>query len=194
MWSAGPGESGGTVYTSESATGRCRGTTPYGAGYSLQDCKVTGDKLTYVVVYETSYKSYNTDTVTGNTLKGSFHDTNGTMASYTDVRVTNIPTTTTISCKAAGKHDTTAACGVTVTYASTGDLEGAPTGKVVFAGKFKATSCKLLAGKKTRAETAHCTSTLTPTKRGRTTLAVAARYVPAATFRTSTRSTKVKVR
>lgn len=189
QWVDAPGSTYGGTYTSEAASGKCKGTTPYGAGYALKDCKVTGDKLTFIVTYGSSYKSYNTDHVTGNTLTGSFHDTNGTEETYSSVRETDIPTTTTLTCQPAGAK---ARCTVVVAYDDKGDVQGDPTGRVTFKGGVHAASCTLEAARK--ADRATCAETVTPAHKGRQTLAVTATYGgSSAHFRKSSKATTVKV-
>jgi hypothetical protein len=84
-WTVTPGE--GFVITKENrTTGKCKGTSDYGAGYGLTACKVTGTHYTFTITYGPTYKSHNKGVLKGNTLKGSFHDTNGNSGSYTGTR------------------------------------------------------------------------------------------------------------
>ena len=45
-----------------------------------------GNRYSFTITYGPSYKSRNTGTISGNRLKGSFKDTNGTAESYTATR------------------------------------------------------------------------------------------------------------
>jgi hypothetical protein len=66
-----------TVKTENLKTGACTGTTAF-VGYSFSGCKVTGNKYRFVIAQiGTSYRSINTGTISGNTVKGSFNDGRG---------------------------------------------------------------------------------------------------------------------
>jgi hypothetical protein len=55
--------------------------------FSTSKCLVTGHHYALTVVQNgTSYRSYNSGTIVGNKLTGKFHDTNGTIETYTGVR------------------------------------------------------------------------------------------------------------
>lgn len=76
----------GFTITSQSG-GSCEGTSDYeSSGYDLIDCAVSGDDYSFTITYGSDYESYNTGTITGNTLVGEFHDTNGTQESYAGER------------------------------------------------------------------------------------------------------------
>ena len=55
--------------------------------FSTSRCLVTGNHYTLTVVEKgSSYRSYNSGTIVGNKLTGKFHDTNGSVETYTGVR------------------------------------------------------------------------------------------------------------
>ena len=66
---------GSWTITSESPGGACVGTTGFGAGYKLIGCQVTGNHYVFVITCCGSYRSNNSGTINGNTLKGNFKDT-----------------------------------------------------------------------------------------------------------------------
>ena len=71
--------------TSEDAGGACMATSA--PGFVISGCQVTGNEYVFVVEQEgTSYKSYNSGTIEGNTAHGFFHDTNGTEVHYVATR------------------------------------------------------------------------------------------------------------
>ena len=114
------------IQTENLATGACTGTTEFSGG-TLTGCQVTGDAYAFTINLGASYHSYNSGTINGNSVTGSFRDTNGTTESYTAARAfTGDPTTTAVTCGGSGPL----ACTVTVI----GDaVNGAPTGQVSFA-------------------------------------------------------------
>jgi hypothetical protein len=74
-WVSGSGN--WTVKSENLTTGVCAGTTAF-VGYTFSGCKVTGNKYRFVVSQNgTSYRSINTGTIAGNTVKGSFNDGRG---------------------------------------------------------------------------------------------------------------------
>ena len=73
-----------TVKSENAKTGVCSGTTVL-SGYHFANCRVTGSAYSFWITSGT-YKSHNTGTIAGNTLKGSFRDTNGTLGIYTAKR------------------------------------------------------------------------------------------------------------
>ena len=85
-WTVTPGY--GFVITHENRkTGACRGTTDLAPdGYGFRACKVKGARYSFQVTYAGGYISYNSGVVKGNTLTGSFHDTNGSTGNYTGTR------------------------------------------------------------------------------------------------------------
>jgi hypothetical protein len=84
-WNTTPGP--GFVITKENrTTGKCKGTSDAGKGYGLTACKVTGKHYKLTITYGATYKSYNTGVLKGNSLSGSFHDTNGSSGTYTGTR------------------------------------------------------------------------------------------------------------
>jgi hypothetical protein len=79
--------SGGWVIRTENArTGVCTGTTDFGGAYKLISCRVKGVRYTFTITLGTDYKSYNSGTIHGNSVAGTFHDTNGTTNSYVATR------------------------------------------------------------------------------------------------------------
>jgi hypothetical protein len=179
-----------SIFLKQKANGDCTGTTTYGAGYGMTDCKVTGNKVHFVVTYTGGYRSTNNAVVTGNTLTGHFHDTNGTSEDYTATRTTHVPTSTTITCTPA-KH--AAACKVTVRYNNTGDELGAATGRVKVTGsKARAASCSLKASKTADVATCKVTAKARSKKSGK--LALKAAYAGSKTFRSSHHTLTAKVK
>jgi len=76
----------GWTITSQSPSGACTGFSAV-AGFKLTDCHVSGNTYSFTVVQVgTSYSSRNTGVITGDTLSGSFTDTNGTTRQYTATR------------------------------------------------------------------------------------------------------------
>lgn len=66
--------------------GTCAGKTAL-AGYTLIDCTTSGDRYSFVIAQDgTDYRSTNTGTISGNTIHGEFHDSNGADTSYVAVR------------------------------------------------------------------------------------------------------------
>jgi hypothetical protein len=75
--------------TGQSPSGAC--TLAPGGEFSAQDCQVSGNSYSLTVVEAgSSYESFNTGTIDGNTLTGSFTDTNGTTQAYTGTRAPTI--------------------------------------------------------------------------------------------------------
>jgi hypothetical protein len=75
-----------TIKSENPKTGVCTGTTALSvSGYHFANCKVTGSKYSFWITYG-AYRSHNIGTIAGNTLKGSFKDTNGTHATFTAKR------------------------------------------------------------------------------------------------------------
>lgn len=75
-----------TVKSENPETGRCTGTSALSvSGYHFTNCKVTGNKYSFWITLG-SYKSHNSGTIAGNTLKGGFRDGNGTATPYTAKR------------------------------------------------------------------------------------------------------------
>lgn len=74
-----------TIKKENRRTGACVGTTSLArvGHYRLVACHVSGNRFSFTITYTGGYRSYNTGTVFGNQLKGSFHDTNGTVGFYT---------------------------------------------------------------------------------------------------------------
>jgi hypothetical protein len=85
-WTVSSG-AGFTITKENHKTGVCAGRSSLAkSGYKLVDCRVHGSKYSFTITYGSSYKSRNTGTLSGNTLKGTFKDTNGTVESYTAER------------------------------------------------------------------------------------------------------------
>ena len=85
VWSLSNGQ--GFVITQENRTsGVCKGTTSLGAGFGLTACKVTGQKYVFTITFGPTYKSHNSGSFRKTTLKGRFHDTNGSTGTYTGTR------------------------------------------------------------------------------------------------------------
>jgi hypothetical protein len=148
--------------TGQSSSGAC--TLEPGAEFSAKDCEVSGDGYSLTVVdADSSYESYNTGTIDGNTLTGSFTDTNGTTEAYTGTRVVT-STATAVACSQL--TDGTANYGCTAVVSSDDSGGSAPSGTVdwsVPAGAFSDASCTLAA---TSASQAACSVVLTPTQVG----------------------------
>ncbi len=70
-----------TITRENRRTGVCGGITA-SPSYHIVNCRVHGRTYTF----GTAYKSYNKGTIRGNSLAGTFHDTNGTTEAYTAVR------------------------------------------------------------------------------------------------------------
>jgi hypothetical protein len=84
-WSLSNGQ--GFVITEEKrTTGACKRTTDLAGGYRLTACKVSGHKFVFTITFGPTYKSFNSGTFSKTTLKGSFHDTNGSTGTYTGTR------------------------------------------------------------------------------------------------------------
>jgi hypothetical protein len=78
---------GWTITHENRRTGKCVGKSAYAKqGYRLVACRVRGSKYSFTITYGASYKSLNTGVIKGNTVAGSFKDTNGTVEAYTAVR------------------------------------------------------------------------------------------------------------
>lgn len=76
-----------TITKENRKTGVCAGRSSLiKSGYKLVACRVHGNKYSFTITYGPSYKSRNTGTISGNSLKGTFKDTNGTVQSYTATR------------------------------------------------------------------------------------------------------------
>ena len=74
-----------TIKQENRRTGTCAGTTSLSkhGPYRLVACHVKGSRFSFTITYSGGYKSYNSGTLSGNQLKASFHDTNGTIGFYT---------------------------------------------------------------------------------------------------------------
>jgi hypothetical protein len=105
----GPPPSGWQIRTENLATGACTGTTDF-IHYTFTGCKVTGNSYVFVINYGTAYHSYDSGTISGNSVEGQFHDTNGIAATYSETR-TRSASTTKITAK-----PTKAKKGVRLTY------------------------------------------------------------------------------
>jgi hypothetical protein len=78
---------GWTITHENRRTGACVGKSALAKqGYGLVACRVRGNHYSFTITYGSGYKSVNTGTVKGNSLIGSFHDSNGTIESYTATR------------------------------------------------------------------------------------------------------------
>jgi hypothetical protein len=76
-----------TITRENRQTGVCGGKTSLAtSGYRLVACRVSGHKYAFTVTLGTTYKSRNTGTIKGNTLTGTFKDTNGTVERYSATR------------------------------------------------------------------------------------------------------------
>jgi hypothetical protein len=146
--------------TGQSPSGAC--TLEPGGEFSAQDCQVSGDNYSLTVVdADSSYESYNTGTIDGNTLTGSFTDTNGTTEAYTGTRVVT-STATVVACSQLTDGTANYSCNAVVSTSGSGG--SAPNGTVdwsVTAGAFSDSSCTLAA---TSASEAACSVVLTPTQ------------------------------
>jgi hypothetical protein len=168
--------------TGQSPSGAC--TLEPGGEFSAQDCQVSGDSYSLTVVdADSSYESYNTGTIDGNTLTGSFTDTNGTTEAYTGTRVVT-STATVVACSQLTDGTANYSCNAVVSTSGSGG--SAPNGTVdwsVTAGAFSDSSCTLAA---TSASEAACSVVLTPTQAGNQTgQTVTADYQGNAEFDTS---------
>jgi hypothetical protein len=77
-----------TITSENFATGECAGTSI--EGFSLSECKVTGDAYVFTVRQEgTSYTSFNKGTIEENSVVGSFEDGSGEHK-YTAIRQLNL--------------------------------------------------------------------------------------------------------
>ncbi len=84
----------GWTITSQSPSGACAGYSAL-SQFTLTGCSVSGSAYRFTVAQKgTSYSSRNTGVITGDTLVGSFTDTNGTTIGYTATRK---PTGVTLS-------------------------------------------------------------------------------------------------
>lgn len=78
---------GWTVTRENHKTGSCVATTVLSkSGYHLVGCHVSGNRYRFTITYGSGYRSNNSGTISGNSLKGSFKDTNGTVETYTAIR------------------------------------------------------------------------------------------------------------
>jgi hypothetical protein len=154
---------GWAITSEDSATGACVGTSALSSsGYGLIDCQVTGDKYVFTVTYGASYQSKNTGIITGNTLSGSYTDTNGTNAAYSATRLAP-PATTAVGCVEQDSPRGTFRC--TTKVSAPVSPSSVPTGSVTFsvsAGVFNPVECglKKTAGSDSSAE---CSVVDTPT-------------------------------
>ena len=74
-----------TITKENAKTGACSGYSALkSSGYGLVGCKVTGQHYRFTITLGSGYKSVNTGTIKGNTLKGSFND--GSINPYTATR------------------------------------------------------------------------------------------------------------
>lgn len=86
-WKVSSGGGDFTISKENLKTGVCSGRSSlFKSGYKLVSCRVRGNKYSFTITFGTGYKSRNTGTISGNTLKGRFMDTNGTVQSYTAKR------------------------------------------------------------------------------------------------------------
>lgn len=85
VWSLSDGQ-GFVIAKENRTTGVCKGTTSLGSAYVLTACKVTGHKFVFTITFGPTYKSLNSGTFRKTTLKGAFHDTNGSTGTYTGTR------------------------------------------------------------------------------------------------------------
>ena len=76
---------GWVIRTENASTGVCTGTSDFGGAYKLTSCRVKGVRYIFTIT-RTGYKSYNSGTIHGNNVAGTFHDTNGTTNSYVATR------------------------------------------------------------------------------------------------------------
>jgi hypothetical protein len=85
-WKVRPGAAF-TITKENRKTGSCVGRSSlYRSGYKLVACQVHGSKYSFAITYGSGYRSHNSGTISGNSLKGTFRDTNGTVASYRATR------------------------------------------------------------------------------------------------------------
>ena len=94
VWASSPG--GWQIRTENLATGACTGTTVF-VGYTFTGCHVTGDSYVFVINLVinpgTTYHSYDSGTISGNSLQGQFHDTNENAQSISATRTRSASTT-----------------------------------------------------------------------------------------------------
>jgi hypothetical protein len=90
VWHVSNGQS--ITIATQDAGGACTGS----GVYAMTACQVTGNAYTFTLVTG-SYSSVNTGTITGDTLAGSFTDTNGTTQAYTASRTPSGPAVTDLS-------------------------------------------------------------------------------------------------
>jgi hypothetical protein len=83
-WTTSP-DVGAFTITSESGSGACVGTSSF-QGYSLINCHVTGNNYVFTITAGGGYSSKNMGVISGNTLKGSFTDSNNTSVGYVATR------------------------------------------------------------------------------------------------------------
>jgi len=84
-WTVSGGYLGFTIKSENRATGVCKGVTA-SPQYHLIGCRVKGDRYVFTITLGTGYSSHNVGTISGNSIVGSFRDTNGTAVQYTAVR------------------------------------------------------------------------------------------------------------
>jgi len=84
-WAISGGYLGITVKSENRATGACAGVTA-SPQYHMIGCRVKGNKYVFTITLGKGYRSHNSGTISGNTITGSFKDTNGTVAQYTGTR------------------------------------------------------------------------------------------------------------
>ncbi len=152
-----------TITSENASTGSCVGTSVLASsGYGFTDCQVSGDNYTFTITMGASYQSKNTGIITGNTLTGSFTDTNGNMEYYSAIRQAP-PSTTTVRCVEQVSPRGTFRCSAKVVASAS--PPSVPTGNVTFsvaAGSFNAVTCvlKKVTGSDSSAE---CSVVDTPT-------------------------------
>lgn len=126
VWKSSAG--GWNIETENVATGACTGTSDF-SGYTLTDCKVSGNSYVFTVNLGATYHSYNSGTIQGNSVAGSFHDTKGTAQSYTATRLCVVPKLKGLGV-AAAKHALQAAhC--SVGKVKTRNSANVPKGRVI---------------------------------------------------------------
>jgi hypothetical protein len=113
---------GSFIIIAQSAGGACT-QLPRG-GFSTANCRVSGDDYSLTAVETNStYESYNKGVIKGNTLTGSFTDTNGTHQAYTGTRASPLGLTVALTA-VKGTVKNTLSVTMTLTNTGSSDISG----------------------------------------------------------------------
>jgi len=108
-WENLSGYPGWTITSESFETGECAGTSSE-AGFSLSECKVTGNAYVFTIKQEgtSGYTSHNKGTIKGNTVVGSFEDGSGEHK-YNAIRQLNLTGTwsAVYHCEGCGEYPAT---------------------------------------------------------------------------------------